>query len=112
MKRQIITCLIVFIIGTIISGCYNVIALQKNFFTVDVFVEGAIDILAYLLYYWINTKWTKKTKRVCFFIACFLVVIVMLTNREVSYEFTKFNWKTTMRVTLYTIYYFQTKSIE
>ena len=102
MKRQIIiTCLIVSIIGTIISGSYNVIALQKNFFTAGSFVEGLVVALVYLIYLWIKLKQREKIFYIIFIIFIFLLLIFLFFERDVVKEVITFNWKETAMVVLY-----------
>ena len=106
MKRQIIsTCLIVSIIGTIISGCYNVISLHKQFFTLGVLADGVMVALVYLIYLWINMR---KNKTLVYVIICLffiLVLIVSLFDRNAAKEIYTFSWKEAAMVALYSISY-------
>ena len=51
-----LTFVIVFVVGIIINGLYNVISMNASFFSFEVLVIAMLSALVYMLYIWIFTR--------------------------------------------------------
>ena len=108
MKRMeikiTVTFAIMFVVGVIINGIYDVISTNSNFFTFEVVAKGFVMALVYLAYIWINTRRHQMLVNLGIFSCCCLVLMLKRNSFE-ELVVSGWNWYSTILCIYFVVAY-------
>lgn len=99
-----VTFAIMFVVGIIINGIYDVTSTNSNFFTLEVVAKGFVMALIYLAYIWINTRRHQMLATLGIFSCCCLALMLKRNSFE-ELVFSGWNWYSTIVCIYYVIAY-------
>lgn len=102
MKLQIfVTLVMMFVVATVISGLYSVVAMKSSFITLSVIVDGILAMIAYLFYLWFHMTRYKWLAYAIIFSIVLLVLLIAFS--EGVNILSVWNWKATIMIVYYNI---------
>lgn len=92
--RIAVTFAIMFVVGVIINGLYNVISMGESFFTWGVMANALIYALVYLGWIWLHTRRHQLLASLGVLGICFMILFIAFdAEGGIAATYSSFNWR-------------------